>query len=297
MCQMYSPASRMRQKKVQWASRIPTEASAQSGVRGPLRGITRGLVGDVCSTIGLRGKSLLVRGFTLIEMLVVVAIISILISLLMPAIEASLDYAEELSCLNNMKQVGSAAQMYYTDCRGWAEPDPALTLGAWGAYWRDVNGYGSGALPHILLNKDPNPNGGGVGPYYGYLSKGSDCCQNFNDRCTVLGGTGYFATGVNYTRTNRVYWWGARRINASDPLRTDISNAGQKAFYLKRGSCTTDMTTAFKKSSEYYYLNCVGATPAYIPTDYLATIPHQKSRKTNRLYLDGHAKGNIVWPN
>lgn len=110
-----------------------------------------------------------IRGFTLVELLVVIGIIAVLISLLLPALNRARQAARRVVCLSNLKQLTTAWVMYANENKGNLVGADTVNPNQWGKYdggsktlfpstWvTDGDGLLSlqrGALWRYLQNKD-----------------------------------------------------------------------------------------------------------------------------------------------
>jgi prepilin-type N-terminal cleavage/methylation domain-containing protein/prepilin-type processing-associated H-X9-DG protein len=79
------------------------------------------------------------RGFTLVELLVVIAIIGVLVSLLLPAVNAAREAARRTQCVNNIRQIGLA-------CLNYESAQGELPVGAYAGEGSMWSGY---ILPYM----------------------------------------------------------------------------------------------------------------------------------------------------
>ncbi|HXI69712.1 MAG TPA: DUF1559 domain-containing protein [Verrucomicrobiae bacterium] len=154
--------------------------------------------------------------FTLIELLVVIAIIAILAAMLLPALARAKESGRRIACLNNLRQLSLAAQMYVSDSQGFFPPRSNDDR------WPDklYDSYGKNIKMLLCLTETTSP-----------VSNGSSTSNNVADaapRSYFINGWNDYFNGMNVgdsMKENAI-------IHSSDTIVFGEKKSGAGDYYM-----------------------------------------------------------------
>jgi prepilin-type N-terminal cleavage/methylation domain-containing protein/prepilin-type processing-associated H-X9-DG protein len=240
------------------------------------------------------------RGFTLVELLVVIGIIALLISILLPALNKAREASQVAKCLSNLRQLGAAAASYTTENKGYLVPadiyDPALASEPNGRVWSDTWATILVGLKYLNYpsNVDPTRPPADDNVFHcpsGLLEMSSITAISNNlpsSRTDAQGAMGYLhqASSKGVVPGLRVYSWydiNAGSDSSSQTVPEPCRRVSGTNGFLKMSHV--------RRSSETVFLfdGILGLNFQRTNANRL-NARHNKQTMTNLLFFDGHAE-------
>lgn len=162
------------------------------------------------------------RGFTLAEMLIVIAVIGVLSSMMMVASSESVRTSKAGNIIATLQNFASAAMTFYTDSMDYFTKDPSHNT--------DIDGHTTGLKGWVMK----------------YMYNGGNSVQD-KDSYTVLN---------HWDATNKIStWWAGYNVgNDSDStgLKERLKNRADSANLNGTGTATSNINTAPTKNGNNY---------------------------------------------
>ncbi len=209
------------------------------------------------------------KGFTLVELLVVVAIIALLISMLLPSLNEARDTARMVACMSNFRQLGVANQMY-------ADANQDLFVPVKTAH--GTNGSGYYAWVHNIT-------------YRQMLGTGPKVDPRLPMRCPVIKDVTETARNSN----NSFGWNWAKVVKPDGNFDLHVGVVRSK---VTRPAETIWLIDGTDWHILKHFANYVVKWDVYGDTE-LWSVGYRHSDGANALYFDGHAESHSkyhFWP-
>ena len=221
------------------------------------------------------------RGFTLVELLVVIAVIALLAGMLLPALNAAREKGRGTSCLGNLKQIATANLMYAGDNEEYSvpysvtdSPDPNQP----GYYWFGIQ------KTDKMYDITDSPL---LGSYYGYAANVMVCPVTRAEHVPDLTAA-EFGGGYGYNN----WWFGhyssSRGNSKTGPFPFRMSSFRKVSSTIIFGDCArTDRT-----SGEYQYstpmMYCKKQPGGSTYGNSQGTSHFRHSSRSGTAWADGH---------
>jgi prepilin-type processing-associated H-X9-DG protein/prepilin-type N-terminal cleavage/methylation domain-containing protein len=209
------------------------------------------------------------RSFTLIEVLVVSAIVSVLAALVLPALKSAKEAGSQARCMSNMRQLGQAFRMYADDRGGKYPLTWVNNSDNWQSFlgWQALRGN---YLPQEWMCYNSTSTAIRIKPKF--------LCPTMVTRYRISGDHDNWGYCINSTRVDVVYAGGGWPW-----FRPDVTGANHDTLFQRTSACAvlTDGNFGSWNSDTDW-----DAFTISDPVDWQVQPVH--GERANTLFMDGH---------